>query len=101
MVEEIPADATSKYYIFGKKVSGRIDFLRTLVIENGISDISDIDASSYPLIILKGRLQSLQQIFLPQLRRISVDFIGTPELAANYQVVSVSDDTVLIGKILD
>jgi hypothetical protein len=45
--------------------------------------------------------QTNQNFESPSLKNIGVNFIPVPDLAINYQVVSVSNDSVLIGEDID
>jgi hypothetical protein len=96
--QELPGDASSEYQLSGLRVNGQIDSLRIIDLENGTEDISDIDADLYPKIFFEGKLNVSSDNITPKITRLSVDFIGVPELGTNYQVVSVLNDTVLIGE---
>jgi hypothetical protein len=96
--ESLPADASTKYLLFGKNVNGQFDFLRTLLFTNGISDINDIDSKIYPQIKIQGKLYASSSKVSPILNKLAVDFRSVAELGTNYQVVQVSPDTINQGK---
>lgn len=96
--EVIPGDASTEYVLFGERPNGQIDSLGLVNLENGLADLSDIDAFQYPGLILKGILNVSSGNITPLITEVSVDFKGTPELGTNYQVVSSTSDTILVGE---
>jgi len=69
--------------------------LDTVVLnENGIGDISTIDAKKYPKIKVKSDFTIQPDIQSPSLRSLSIGYDKLPELATNYQVVTVSKDSI-------
>ena len=97
-VENIPGDASSQYYLYGIQLNGQTDSLGLLTFQNGISDISFLDPKLYPKITVVGEYKVSSANISPSIMRIAVDFNGTAELATNYQVVSISKDTVTTGE---
>jgi len=96
--EFVPSDASTKYFLFGKKDNGQLDSLKTLVFTNGIADISDIDSKNYPQIKIEGKLHSSTNKISPKINQLAVDFRSVAELGTNYQVVHVLPDTIEQGK---
>jgi len=96
--EELHGNASSEYQVSGLRTNGQIDSLRIIDLINGSADISDINAALYPKIILEGRLNVSTDNISPKINKLSLDFISVPELGTNYQVVSISSDSVLIGE---
>lgn len=95
--ENLPGDASIEYSVFGVRLNDQIDSLHVINLENGLADISDIDAMQYPRIIFKGTLRTSSDNMTPAISKVSVDFTGVPELGTNYQVVTSTADTLLMG----
>ncbi|MEO8232326.1 MAG: C25 family cysteine peptidase, partial [Ignavibacteriota bacterium] len=95
--EYIPSDANTEYITLGIKKSGEIDTIRTLVLTDGIANLSDIDANLYPQIKLSGNLKASSDKQSPKVNKVSIDFTAVPELGLNYQVVETSLDSVYQG----
>ncbi len=96
--ESLPADASTKYLLFGGKETGQFDFLRTLSFSNNNADISDVDSRIYPQIKIQGKLHSSINKISPKINQLAVDFTSVAELGTNYQVVLVLPDTINQGK---
>lgn len=92
--DSIPEGASVEYIPLGIKHSGEIDTLASLVFVNDSSSITSIDAATYPMIKLLAKLDANPQLESPLLKTLGARFISVPELAINYQVVSVSADTI-------
>ncbi len=93
--QSIPDGASIKYRILGVTDSNTIDTLENVAIdENGLGDISSVDAKKYPKIKVKSDFSILPGSDSPSLRSLSVGYDKLPELATNYQVVSVSKDSI-------
>ena len=99
--ETVPESASTEYLILGEKESGEIDSIRTLTFNNGISDISDVNAEEYPQIKVQGKLKASSTKESPQVNKIEVDFTSPAELGTNYQVVNVLPDSVEQGNSTD
>ena len=93
--QSIPDGASIKYRILGVTDSNTVDTLENVAIdENGLGDISAVDAKKYPKIKVKSDFSILPGSDSPSLRSLSVGYDKLPELATNYQVVSVSKDSI-------
>lgn len=93
--QSIPDGASIKYRILGVTDSNTVDTLENVAIdENGLGDISVVDAKKYPKIKVKSDFSILPGSDSPSLRSLSVGYDKLPELATNYQVVSVSKDSI-------
>ncbi len=93
--QSIPEGASIKYSILGVTDSSTIDTLDNVVLnENGIGDISNIDASKYPKIKVKSDFTIQPGIESPSLRSLAIGYDKLPELATNYQVVTSSADSI-------
>ncbi|MBE0572362.1 MAG: hypothetical protein IH618_12535 [Ignavibacteriaceae bacterium] len=96
--DSLPTGSQISYLSIGIKSDNSIDTLSTLTFSGNIADISSIDANVYNMIKLVAMFQTNQNFESPSLKNIGVNFIPVPDLAINYQVVSVSNDSVLIGE---
>jgi hypothetical protein len=99
--DSLPAGSEISYLSIGIKSDNSIDTLGALSFSGNIADISSIDANVYNSIKLAAMFQTNQNFETPSLKNIGVNFIPVPDLAINYQVVSVSNDSVLIGEDID
>lgn len=75
-----------------------IDTLDALNILNGKASLSHINAKDYPYIKILAEFEAGDNNTSPELYSLGVDYIGVPELAINYQVVSVEKDTIQQGE---
>ncbi len=92
-----PDDSKTEFVLMGKKENGQIDSLKTLLLTNNVSDVSNIDTKIYPEIMIKGILISSTSKMSPKINQIAVDFNSVAELGTNYQIVHVSNDTIKQG----
>ncbi|MFH0734002.1 MAG: C25 family cysteine peptidase [bacterium] len=91
-----------KYRVLGITEDNSIDTLNYVTInESGVGDLNNIDAIIYSKIKLLLEFTTNPNINSPELKSLSVDYKKLPELAINYQVVSVSSDTVDQGQEVD
>ncbi|MCB9206265.1 MAG: hypothetical protein H6611_02930 [Ignavibacteriales bacterium] len=74
------------------------DTLDALNFVNGEASLNFIDAKKYPYIKLLAEFEAGDNNTSPELYSLGVDYVGIPELAINYQVVSVEKDTVNQGE---
>jgi hypothetical protein len=74
------------------------DTLNNLKLENGVADLSSVDAKKYPYIKIKCDFSTPIKITSPVVKSIDVTYKNPTELATNYQVVSVAKDTVDQGE---
>ncbi|PIP79480.1 MAG: hypothetical protein COW85_00880, partial [Ignavibacteria bacterium CG22_combo_CG10-13_8_21_14_all_37_15] len=98
---DVPSGTSLKFFPLGIKNDSQVDTLNELVLADSISLLSSIDASVYPDIKLMAKLYANDQKQSPALKALGVTFTSPPELATNYQVVSISRDTLLQGDSLD
>lgn len=97
----VPNGASFKIIPLGIKTNSQVDTLSDLVLSDSISILSSIAASVYPDIKFVAKLYANDQKQSPTLKSLGVTYTSPPELATNYQVVSVSRDTVFQGDSLD
>ena len=96
--DSLPAGSEISYIPIGIKQDNSIDTLDALQFSNNIADISNVDANVYPSIKLISNFQVNENYESPVFKEMGVDFIPVPDLAINYQVVSATADSVLIGE---
>ena len=96
--DSLPAGSEISYVPIGIKQDNSIDTLDALQFSNNIADISNVDANVYPSIKLISNFQVNENYESPVFKEMGVDFIPVPDLAVNYQVVSATADSVLIGE---
>lgn len=89
-------DSKIKVNIIGKDKSDKIYDL--LTSENNIIDISKIDAKEFPYIKLQAELYSDSLLNSPSIKSFSIGYVELPELAINYQTVSVTKDSLELGE---
>jgi hypothetical protein len=92
-----PLNSSIKFRPIGLKSNGIVDTLDHLMINNGYTDLSFINAIIYPNIKLLAEFEAASDGTSPSLFEINVDYFSVPELGTNYQVVSSTADTVTIG----
>jgi hypothetical protein len=95
--DSTPGNSQIRYRIVEIKDDETIDTLSYLDITNNSSDLGFIDAATYPKIRILAELYSSSDRVSPQLTSLGINYIDLPELGTNYQVVSTTADTVLIG----
>jgi len=97
----IPIGAMCKVIPLGIKSVSEIDTLNEFVISDNKLSLSSIDARTYPSIKLMAKLYANADKQSPEIKSVGVEFSSPPELTTNYQVVSVSRDTLIQGDSLD
>ncbi|MFI5238108.1 MAG: CARDB domain-containing protein, partial [Ignavibacteriales bacterium] len=100
-VDSLISGSSISFISLGIKNDNSIDTLNTLVFSGNTADISGIDTDTYVSLKLVAELQANQNFETPFLKTLGVNFIPVPELATNYQVVNISDDSVTIGEDID
>jgi hypothetical protein len=93
----IPGTSIS-YTPLGITNNNTIDTLSTLFFSGDVADLSNIDADTYTSLKLFAEFSANQNYETPSLKTIGINFIPVPELAINYQVVSIADDSVTLGE---
>ncbi|NWG27149.1 MAG: hypothetical protein HXY48_01305, partial [Ignavibacteriaceae bacterium] len=96
--DSIPSGALINYYPLAYNNDGSIDTLISLSFNGNEASVEFINAENYRKIALLAELEANSNSESPELRSLAVNFVPPPELAINYQVVSVSPDSVLIGE---
>lgn len=93
-----PPSTSIKYFPIVSTQNGRLDTLGSLLLNEGTSSLSFINAAQYPNMKLLAKLFSNEKKESPVLKSAGVNFTLLPELVTNYQVVSVTKDTLEQGE---
>ena len=97
---DVPTNSQLKIKPIAIDKNGKEDTLSVFQINNGVAELSSINAKKYPFIKIITEFNSTQGN-MPVLKSLGVDYAGIPELGTNYQVISVSKDTVDQGENVD
>lgn len=87
-----------KFRAIGVQQNGNVDTLSYLTLISNESDLSFIDANTYPYIKIRAEFKSDSLLNSPLLSKLEVDYNGIAELGTNYQAVSLNKDTVAQGE---
>ncbi len=91
-----------KYRVIGITDSNTVDTLNYVPInETGVGDLNNIDAKKYPKIKILSEFSAGPNTDSPSIKTLAVNYVKLPELAINYQVVSVSRDSIDQGQEVD
>ncbi len=93
-----PQGTSIKLFPIVSMQDGKVDTLRSLLLSEGASSLSFINAAQYPNMKLLAKFFSNEKKESPVLKSAGVNFILLPELVTNYQVVSVAKDTLEQGE---
>ena len=96
-----PDSSKLSYTLIGKTGSNKIDTLRTELLLNNIIELSDQSLRSYSYLKLRLKLEASANGDSPLINSIFNSYKGSPELGVNYQIVTVSKDTVDQGENVD
>ena len=77
------------------------DSLISVELQDSVIDLSSIDQNKYPFIQMNIEEIASNNRISPELNSIGIEFTSPAELATNYQVVSISRDTLIQGDSLD
>jgi hypothetical protein len=92
------SDSRIKHLLIGTSADGFQDTLGYFEPQNGMIDLRMIDAGEYPYLTINSEFYSSSAGTSPELNSIGVNYLKPPELGTNYQAVSVSNDSVMIGE---
>ncbi len=95
---EIPNGASLQIVPIGIKSNNSVDTLTSLNLVNGSCSLNKISASVYPGIKILAKFHSNQAKISPKIKELAVKLNSLPELGTNYQVVSISGDSVKQGE---
>jgi len=96
--QETPSNSTIAYTPVGINEDGELDTLAQLNLHDSIADLSHIDAKYYTKIKILADFVASNDNQSPILESLGVDYDMIPELATNYQVVSLEKDTLQQGE---
>ena len=96
--DSIPTGAEIEMFPLGIRKNNQVDTLSVLSFINDSSSIGFIDPSVYSRIKLNARFTANDLKESPSIYSIGINYIQPPELAINYQVVSLDKDTVYQGE---
>jgi len=96
--DSLPSGSEITYIPLGYNIDGTIDTLNQLSFSGDVADISAINSSVYTSLKLIAVFYANENHETPLLNVLGVNFIPVSELSTNYQVVSVSADSVTIGE---
>jgi hypothetical protein len=97
-IDSIISGSSLSIIPLGIKNDNSIDTLSALTFSDNVADLSNIDANTYVSLKFLAEFQANQNFETPFLKTLGVNFIPVPELGTNYQVVSITTDTVTIGE---
>ncbi|MHB8580996.1 MAG: C25 family cysteine peptidase [Ignavibacteriaceae bacterium] len=95
--QNISSDGSIKFRPIGIQADGSSDTLNYLTVINNSADLSFIDSKKYPNLKLEAEMHASSSGISPTINLIGVHYTGLAELGTNYQVVSISSDSVLVG----
>lgn len=93
----VPSGSKMKLTAIGINLNNGTDTLGTLSLTNGKAPLNFINAKDYPQLQFVASFKSNQLKESPKLYSAAVKLKSIPELGTNYQVVSISNDSVLVG----
>ena len=94
----LPSDSKIEFLALEQKQNGVVDTL-LLHASNGIIPLSNISSELYPKLKMIGNFYLSKDGQSPAITSFSIDYQGVPELGTNYQVVSLSKDSLAQGDI--
>ena len=95
IAENLPTGTSISFQPIKFKSDGTSDTLSVLSFNNGIADLSNINAKIYPGIKLLITLRSSTGLQSPVLQKYEVNYSGLPELGVNYQTIRFNIDTLI------
>ncbi|MEE9448905.1 MAG: interleukin-like EMT inducer domain-containing protein, partial [Ignavibacteriaceae bacterium] len=96
--DSLPPGTLVDYYPLAIKDNNTIDTLNILEFVDNLASLSHINSEIYPRIQVAAQLYANDLKESPKINSLQLNFIPPPELGTNYQVVSISSDSVLIGE---
>lgn len=95
---ERPVNSDIVYIPLGIKRDGQVDTLYQFQTSQDSIDLSNIDAKIYPSLRLMAKLYTNPQKESPEIFSINANYELVPELAVNYQTISIDKDTITQGE---
>ena len=82
----------------GIKADNEADTLNTIILNNGYGSLKNINARQYRSLKFLIKMEANSQGVSPGLTSLAIKYKLVPELGLNYQVVSISRDTLTVGE---
>lgn len=98
IADSTAGESKTMYDIIGTSAEGDITDTLSLNRNGNKLDLSKIDSKKYSYLAIRSLLFSDGNLNQPVIKNISVGFRKPPELAINYQVVSISKDSLDQGE---
>ncbi len=95
--QNVPSAAQTNVRPIGIKSDETTDTLGYLNVQNGVADLSNINALTYPNLKLLFGMQTTNESQIPSISSIGVNYKTLPELGTNYQAVAIDKDTLNVG----
>ncbi|MCF8413345.1 MAG: hypothetical protein K9G44_08025 [Melioribacteraceae bacterium] len=95
---QIPTDASVTFNLLGVKNDLSTDTLKTFAEINTSIGLQDIDAKQYSNLKIEAELKASSDGASPSVNSVGINFNEFAELGTNYQVVWVTEDSILIGE---
>jgi hypothetical protein len=95
--QQMESNASITFRPVGIRESGVIDTLNYLTLNNNTASLGHLDASIYPHIKILADFNASSDSVSPSLSSLAVNFKRLPELGVNYQTVSLSKDSIIVG----
>lgn len=95
-----PQNSIIKVTPLAQKVDGKIDTLSQKSYDNGPIEIGYLDHNIFPSLKLRFDLEANSSLQSPQISDVGVNYKTLPELGLNYQVVSISSDSIMQGGVI-
>jgi len=99
--DSIPPGSNLQYFLLGIRNNSQVDTIDEVNFIDKSADLSFINASIYPKLKFLLKYYANDLLESPVFKSLGVKFVSVPELGTNYQVVSTTADTVLIGDDVD
>lgn len=98
MNDSIPDGANIELFPIGIRENNQVDTLATLTFIDDSASIEFVDPTVYKRMKLRAKLTANDLKESPSIYSIGVNYIPPPELAINYQIVSLDKDSVYQGE---
>ena len=93
----VPSGSSLKLTALGIKLNNAIDTLGIINLSNGKAPLNFINAKVYPQLQFVASFNANKLKISPKIYSAAVKLKSLPELGTNYQIVSISNDSVLVG----
>ncbi len=94
----VPNGSSVKVVPLGIKENGETDTLNTVTFNNGAASIKNINAEIYHKLKFLIKMNANISGISPEVKSLALKYKMLPELGTNYQVVSISNDSLTVGQ---